>query len=278
VTTWLRVKNWREHQHYGKRRPPWIKLHRAMLDDYAVAALPDVAKAHLTGIWLLAVAEDGRVPNDPTWIARKINATEPVDLQPFIRAGLLVPEGDASTTLATDASVPVQSTLEQGRDRGRGREETEAEAGAARHGGASTTTVASDADTEATIGLLPPDYRPDLRDALRGCHRPEALLREIRTLCGGGHPQAEGATPADVGQGLRELVLNGRSLNALPRWVAPLVKRRREAERTERAKSEERAHTRRKREEQVSGERGGPLTPLTDLLPKLGIVPDRGAA
>jgi hypothetical protein len=35
----LQVKNWRSFQHYGKRNPPWIKLHRALLDDYAFCAL-----------------------------------------------------------------------------------------------------------------------------------------------------------------------------------------------------------------------------------------------
>lgn len=103
MTQWLLVKNWREHQHYGKRRPPWIKLHRAMLEDYAVAQLPDSAKAHLVGIWLLAAGEDGRIPDDPAWVAKKINATAPVDLNRFISAGLL--------TLADDASKGGESAL-----------------------------------------------------------------------------------------------------------------------------------------------------------------------
>lgn len=136
--------------------------------------------------------------------------------------------------------------------------------------------TAGDVPTEAVVALLPVDYRDDLRSALRGCHRPDALLREVRLLCAGKHPQAEGATPPDVGQGLRELILSGRSLNALPRWVAPVLKRRREEERTERARAEERVHERRKRAERTV-ERGGPLTPLAELLPKLGIVKD-GAA
>jgi hypothetical protein len=39
--TRLRVKNWAEFQHYRSRRPPWIKLHRGLLDDYAWHRLPE---------------------------------------------------------------------------------------------------------------------------------------------------------------------------------------------------------------------------------------------
>jgi hypothetical protein len=41
MAQWLTIKNWSEFQHYKDRNPPWIKLHRALLDDYAFAALPD---------------------------------------------------------------------------------------------------------------------------------------------------------------------------------------------------------------------------------------------
>jgi hypothetical protein len=59
---YLRVKNWAEFQHYKDRNPPWIKLHRALLDDYEFARLPDASKAHLVLIWLLASQSDGRIP------------------------------------------------------------------------------------------------------------------------------------------------------------------------------------------------------------------------
>ena len=41
--TRLRVKNWAEFQHYRSRRPPWIKLHRGLLDDYAWHRLPEAS-------------------------------------------------------------------------------------------------------------------------------------------------------------------------------------------------------------------------------------------
>jgi len=86
---YLLVKNWRDHQHYKKRSPPWIKLHRAVIEDYAFSTLKDKTKAHLILIWVLAAGTEGRIPNDAKFIASKISAAEPVDLQAMIDAGFL---------------------------------------------------------------------------------------------------------------------------------------------------------------------------------------------
>jgi hypothetical protein len=93
VTDYLEVKNWKHFQHYKNRSPQWIKLYRDTLADYAFSRLHDASKMHLVGVWLLASEANGRVPNDPEWIARRIAATEPVDLQALIDAGFLVPAG-----------------------------------------------------------------------------------------------------------------------------------------------------------------------------------------
>lgn len=49
-----RVKNWPDHQHYKDRRPPWIKLHRDLLDDQDYMCLPLASMALAPLIWLLA--------------------------------------------------------------------------------------------------------------------------------------------------------------------------------------------------------------------------------
>ena len=90
---YLLVKNWRDHQHYKKRSPPWIKLHRAITEDYAFAALKDKTKAHLILIWILAAGSEGRIPHDPAFIAKRINASETVNLDEMIAAKFLVPDG-----------------------------------------------------------------------------------------------------------------------------------------------------------------------------------------
>jgi hypothetical protein len=98
---YLIVKNWRDHQHYKKRSPPWIKLHRAIIEDYAFATLKDKTKAHLMLIWVLASGCEGRIPNDAKFIASKISATEPVDLDAIIEAGFLVAENSEEPALET---------------------------------------------------------------------------------------------------------------------------------------------------------------------------------
>lgn len=101
MTAWLAIKGWDTFQHYKDRNPPWIKLHRALLDDYAFAALPDHQKAHLVLIWLFAASQvGGRVPNDAAFLSRKLGTTEQIDLEPFVSAGFLIPEQTASGLLA----------------------------------------------------------------------------------------------------------------------------------------------------------------------------------
>lgn len=94
LVQYLIVKNWRDFQHYKKRSPPWIKLHRHITEDYAFAALKDACKAHLMLIWVLAAGSEGRIPNDPKFVAKRINAAESVDLDAMIAAGFLLPDGE----------------------------------------------------------------------------------------------------------------------------------------------------------------------------------------
>lgn len=107
MTQYLAVKNWAEFQHYKDRNPPWIKLHRALLDDYEFARLQDASKAHLMLIWLFASQSDGRIPNDPKFIQAKLGLDKQPDLQVLVESGFLIPEQNASAPLALDASTPL---------------------------------------------------------------------------------------------------------------------------------------------------------------------------
>lgn len=97
---YLRVKNWADFQHYKDRNPPWIKLHRALLDDYEFAALPDVSKGHLVLIWLFASQNDGRIPEDAKFLQAKLSLKGLPDLEMLIIKGFLIPEQNASVMLA----------------------------------------------------------------------------------------------------------------------------------------------------------------------------------
>lgn len=81
---YLTIPNLKKWQHYKDRCPPWIKLHRDLLNDYKFSCLQDASKAHLLAIWLLASQMDNKIPNDSKWIERKINATQTVDLERLI--------------------------------------------------------------------------------------------------------------------------------------------------------------------------------------------------
>lgn len=98
-------KNWGTFQHYGKRRPPWIKLHRGLLDDYAFHCLHDASRALAPCLWLLASEySEGKIPANVTVIAFRMRMSEKRLLDgliPLIEAGFFGCSHDASALLAT---------------------------------------------------------------------------------------------------------------------------------------------------------------------------------
>lgn len=99
------IKNFDRLQHYKDRSPPWIKLYNGLLDDYAFAHLPDASKAHLLAIGLLASRYSNKIPLDANWIASRINATSPVDLDGLIKSGFIIPDQPCSNLLAERLQV-----------------------------------------------------------------------------------------------------------------------------------------------------------------------------
>lgn len=120
----LFIKNWSEFQHYKDRNPPWIKLHRALLDDYEFAQLPDLSKGHLMLIWLFASQNDGKIPEDAKFLQRKLGLEKPPDLKLLIDKGFLIPEQGASEVLA-DRKQDASGTQAFARSREERREEAE---------------------------------------------------------------------------------------------------------------------------------------------------------
>lgn len=49
-----RIRNWGEFQHYKDRSPPWVRLHRSLLDNFDFHRLPVASKALAPMMWLLA--------------------------------------------------------------------------------------------------------------------------------------------------------------------------------------------------------------------------------
>ncbi len=68
----IKIKNWEKHQHYKDRRPPWIKLHVELLDDYNYIRLHDDSKLLLIHLWLLASKVDNCIPYDLDYLTKKL--------------------------------------------------------------------------------------------------------------------------------------------------------------------------------------------------------------
>ena len=117
---YIRVKNWKKHQHYKGRTPPWIKLHAALLDDYGFECLSDINKIQLVAIWLLASRSrdyhpegDPLLPHDEAYLSKKSGLKSKIDLTPLLSSGFLISYHSASATLATDKhSAPTDLDLE----------------------------------------------------------------------------------------------------------------------------------------------------------------------
>jgi hypothetical protein len=72
----LTPKNWNSFQHYKDRAPAWIKLHKALLDDYEFACLPLASKALAPMLWLLASEyENGQIDASLDKLAFRLHMT-----------------------------------------------------------------------------------------------------------------------------------------------------------------------------------------------------------
>lgn len=119
----LKVKGWSTFQHYKHRRPPWIKLHRSLLDDAAYWRLPVASRALAPCIWLLASeSDDGTVTASADDLAFRFRMDVEAlaeAVNPLIELGFLVGCLQvASNVLATRKQVATTES-EKSRDRER---------------------------------------------------------------------------------------------------------------------------------------------------------------
>lgn len=72
----IRPKNWHDFQHYKGRMPPWIKLHRRLLDDFEFHTLPVASRALAPMLWLIASEhEDGDIDAGDRKLAFRLRMT-----------------------------------------------------------------------------------------------------------------------------------------------------------------------------------------------------------
>jgi hypothetical protein len=112
----LTPKNWNSFQHYRDRSPIWIKLHRALLDDFEFHCLPVASRALAPMLWLLAAEyEGGTITASLPAMAFRLRMS--VDdlraaLTPLIDSGFII--GSEPLAASERASIP-----EKERDRDR---------------------------------------------------------------------------------------------------------------------------------------------------------------
>lgn len=125
----IQAKNWRQFQHYSHRNPPWIRLHKRLLDDDDFHELPDASQLLAFKLWLLASeSDDGTIEWKPKRIAFRLRMQMEEILErvtPLIEKGffvtvtdctqpdsiMLAPSTQLSTTDTDDSDADSERTL-----------------------------------------------------------------------------------------------------------------------------------------------------------------------
>jgi hypothetical protein len=101
----ITIKGWGDFQHYKQRNPPWIKLHKKLLDNYDFHRLPVASRALAPMLWLLASeTEEGAIEADLGKIAFRLRMQiqDVADaIIPLINGDFLAIDCDASALLAS---------------------------------------------------------------------------------------------------------------------------------------------------------------------------------
>ncbi len=104
-------RRWADFQHYKNRRPPWIKLHKALLDDREYQRLPLASRALAPMLWLLASeSKDGvfeAATEELTFRLRQPAKDIDAGLSSLIEAGFFMAVQTDSTLLADRQQLAV---------------------------------------------------------------------------------------------------------------------------------------------------------------------------
>ena len=126
----LQPKNWAVFQHYKDRCPPWIKLHRDLLNDRVFMRLPIASKALAPLLWLLASeSKDGIFDGsyDELFFRLRITKKEYEDgVKPLIENDFFI---IASGVLADRKQTAIPETEREGEAKKEKEKETEAPEG-----------------------------------------------------------------------------------------------------------------------------------------------------
>jgi hypothetical protein len=152
----IRPRNWRDFQHYKNRNPPWIRLHRGLLDNRDFHCLPVASRALAPMLWLLASESvDGEIDASPQNLTFRLRLSEKDitnALNPLLEGKFFEVLQDASGVLAEGL-----------RDA-----DSEAEAEAEREGAKAPTLAKSARGRKpGRSSRVPEDFLPDLAFAVK---------------------------------------------------------------------------------------------------------------
>jgi len=105
----LTTNNWDDFQHYKHRSPPWIKLHKRLLDNMIYQRLPVASKALAPMLWLLASeSEDGSINLTIEEIAFRLRMLEKdviEAIKPLIEYGFFTDASNVLSECLSDATT-----------------------------------------------------------------------------------------------------------------------------------------------------------------------------
>ncbi|BBZ94298.1 hypothetical protein BRDID11004_47990 [Bradyrhizobium diazoefficiens] len=183
-------KNWKEFQHYRDRKPAWIKLHGAILDDFEYFRLPVASKALAPLLWLLAREYDeGEITASLEEIAFRMRMPVPdliEALRPLIAAKFFFYDKDLPECFQT-ASSPLAASKQAAIPEREKEEEGEKEKETERHS-PSTVSAATAAQTRVDLEEGSPVMAKAVADVVAG-----KLFGDFWEA----YPRREGANPKE---------------------------------------------------------------------------------
>ena len=105
----LTTNNWNDFQHYKHRSPPWIKLHKRLLDNMVYQRLPVASRALAPMLWLLASeSDDGSINLTTEEIAFRLRMLEKdviESIKPLIKYGFFTDASNVLSECLSDATT-----------------------------------------------------------------------------------------------------------------------------------------------------------------------------
>jgi hypothetical protein len=86
---YLSVANLSKYQHYSKRNPPWVKLHREFITDYTIRTFSIPTRFLFSCLWLIASETENKIPYNLAWLSERIGMkVTALILEPLLASSL----------------------------------------------------------------------------------------------------------------------------------------------------------------------------------------------